>query len=163
MANSEIRKSSVQAPQATDLFGAMRDEIDRVFDRFTTGWPGIGGLSMRQLGGEQMPLHLDVRDDGKAITIEADLPGINEKDISLTVNNGVLSIKGERKSQREEKKADYYLSERTHGSFQRSLRLPESIDEGTLKASFENGVLKVVAQKKPDAVKSEKRIEIGKS
>ena len=145
------------------MFSAIREEMDRVFERFSSGWPGMGELSLRGFGSDQMPLNLDVHDDGKSLTIEADLPGIDEKDVELTLSNGVLSIKGERKSEREEKKADYYVSERSYGSFHRSLRLPEGVDESSLKASFEKGVLKIVAQKKPEALKPEKRIEIGKA
>jgi HSP20 family protein len=163
MANTEIRKpnaSPVQRP--LDIFGAMRDEMDRIFDRFSHGWPNWPGSPTRGLANAGMVPDLDVHDDGKQLTIEADLPGVEEKDVSLTLNNGVLSIKGEKKSSREEKKADYYLSERSYGSFERALRLPETVDEGSLKASFDKGVLKIVAQKKPEAVKSEKRIEISK-
>lgn len=163
MANTEIRKTTnATPPHPTDVFGAMRDELDRVFDRFSLGWPSWSGASLRPFPPASALPNLDVHDDGKQLTIEADLPGIDEKDVSLTLNAGVLAIKGERKSQREEKKADYYLSERSYGTFERSLRLPETVDENSLKATFEKGVLKIVAQKKPEAVKAEKRIEIGK-
>lgn len=158
MATTDIKKTTNATPaRPADVFGAMRDELDRVFDRFSTGWP------LRGLVHETAMPSLDVHDDGKQLTIEADLPGMDEKDVSLTLNNGVLAIKGERKSEREEKKSDYYVSERTYGSFERSLRLPDTIDENSLKATFEKGVLKIIAQKKPDAVKAEKRIEIGKA
>lgn len=158
MATTDLKKTTSATPaRPTDVIGAMRDELDRVFDRFSTGWP-LSGLVHEAA----MP-SVDVHDDGKQLTIEADLPGMDEKDVTLTLNHGVLAIKGERKSEREEKKADYYVSERSYGSFERSLRLPDTIDENSLKATFEKGVLKIVAQKKPEAVKSEKRIEIGKS
>ena len=106
---------------------------------------------------------LDVHDNGKQLTIEVDLPGVDEKDVTLTLANGMLTIKGEKKTEREEKKESYYMAERCYGAFERSLRLPDSIDEAKLEAKFDKGVLKVTAQKKPEAVKAEKKIEIKKS
>ena len=71
-------------------------------------------------------------------------------------------MKGEKKSKREEKKADYHLTERSYGSFQRSFQVADTINADKVKATFENGVLKVTLAKRPDAVKAEKRIPIGK-
>lgn len=81
----------------------------------------------------------------------------------MTLASGILTIKGEKKSEREEKKENYYMAERSYGSFERSLRLPDTIDESKVEARFDQGVLKVVAQKRPDAMKAEKKIEIKKS
>lgn len=163
MATTEIRKTTnATLLPSKDSFDAMRNELDRVFDHFSLGLPRWPGAPLRAFPSESILPSLDVHDDGKQLTIEADLPGIDEKDVSRTLNAGVLAINGERKSQREEKKADYHLSERSYGAFERSLRLPETVDENSLKATFEKGVLKIVAQKKPEAVKAEKRIEIGK-
>ena len=77
--------------------------------------------------------------------------------------NGVLTIKGEKKSEHEEKQANYYMSERSFGSFERSVRLPDTIDDSKIEARFDKGVLKVVAAKKAEAVKAEKKIEIKKA
>jgi HSP20 family protein len=110
-----------------------------------------------------MVASLDVHENDKSITVDADLPGVDEKDLSVTLANGVLTIKGEKKHEREEKKENYYLCERSFGSFERSVRLPETIDENKIEARFEKGVLKVTAAKKPEAVKAEKKIEIKKS
>ena len=90
------------------------------------------------------------------------LPGIDEKDVSVTLANGMLTIKGERKAAHEESKDDYYLCERSYGAFERSLRLPDSIDEGKVGVRFDKGVLKVIAEKRPEALKAEKKIEIKK-
>lgn len=158
---TEVTKGNGPGPhRPVDIFGAMRDEMDRVLERFEQGWPRWPGL-MRNISTAMVP-DLDVRDDGKQLTIEVDLPGVDEKDVTVTFNNGVLTIKGERKSEREEKKESYYMAERSYGAFERSLRLPETIDENKLEARFEKGVLQIVAQKRPEAVKAEKRIEIKK-
>jgi len=161
MANTELTKGNggrVQRP--TDVFGQMRDEVDRMFERFEHGLPRWPSL-MRGDRDVMVP-ELDVHDNGKQVTIEIDLPGVDEKDVSVTLTNGVLTIKGQKKSEREEKKDSYYMCERSYGSFERSLRMPESIDENKLEAKFDKGVLKVIAQKKPEALKAERKIEIKK-
>src|SRR5690606_27285121 len=96
----------------------------------------------------------------KQITIEVDLPGVDEKDGSVTMANGMLTIKGEKKSEREEKAENYHMAERSYGTFERSLTLPDTIDEEQITAQFDKGVLKITAQKRPEAVKAEKKIEI---
>ena len=164
MANNELSKTTTTAPQrAPDIFGAMREEMDRMFERFEHGLPRWPALFKRGNGNEWMVPELDVRDNGKQLTVEVDLPGVDEKDVSVTLANGMLTIKGEKKSDREEKKENYYLAERSYGAFERSVRLPDTIDEAKLEARFDKGVLKVIAQKRPEAVKAERKIEIKKS
>lgn len=145
-----------------DLFEAMRADLDRVFDRFERGWPGFTGFGLGPVfeGTRGLAAQLDVREEGDKLVIEADLPGVDDKDVSVTLADGVLTIKGERKSEREEKKDNYHIAERSFGSFQRALRLPDAVDEGKIEAKFDKGVLKIVAPKRPEAVKAERRIEI---
>lgn len=162
MANIEPTKGNVRPPaRPRDLLSSLRDEMDRVFERFDHGWPGLPSLFDRSSGTALMP-QFDVRDDGKSITVEAELPGVEEKDVKLTIADGVLTIKGEKKQEREEKKDDYYVAERSFGSFERSLRLPDGVDDAKVSAHFDKGVLRIVAPKKPEAVKSERQIEIRK-
>jgi len=163
MPNIDIKKNQSPAPvYSGDVFQAMRGEIDRLFDSFGRGFPAMPSLFARG-GGNFLPCHIDVRDEGAALVVEAEIPGVDEKDVTVTVANGVLTIAGEKKSEREEKDADYYVSERSFGSFQRSLRLPPEIDEEKIEARFEKGVLRVRAAKRAEAVKAAKKIEITKS
>jgi HSP20 family protein len=163
MANIEVAKSNGQpAARRVDAFDAMRDEMNRLFERFEHGWPRLPSLFGGARSDVMMP-DIDVKESQNAVTVSADLPGLTEKDVSVTFTNGLLTIKGERKSEREEKKENYYLAERSFGSFERVLRLPDTIDEGKIEARFENGVLHVVASKRPEAVKAEKKIEIKKA
>ena len=158
MAKAEIAK----APDTTrprDLFSVMRSEMDRMFERFEHGFPRFPHPVRADSRSVMLP-DLDVREDANSITIEAELPGVEEKDISLTFANGVLTIKGEKKQNKEEKTENYYLAERTYGAFERSLQLPDSVDDAKIDAKFDNGVLKVTAAKKPEAVKAQRRIEI---
>ena len=88
------------------------------------------------------PSHLDVTETDKEIVVEAELPGIDEKDVSLALQDGVLTIRGEKKHEHDEEKENYRVMERRYGSFQRSVRLPDTVDEDKVEASFNNGVLK---------------------
>jgi HSP20 family protein len=162
MPKTEITKppeTSVSRPR--DVFSAMRDEMDRMFERFESGWPRWPTL-LRREGAITVP-QLDVRENTNSVVIEAELPGVDEKDVSVTLANGMLTIKGEKKHEKEEKGENYYLTERSFGSFERSIRLPDTIDEGKVEAKFDKGVLKVTAAKKPEAVKAERKIEIKKA
>ena len=162
MAKMEVSKSpdtAVSRPR--DIFGAMREEMDRMFARFEQGFPRWPAL-FRHGDGIVVP-ELDVREDAVSITVEAELPGVEEKDVSVTLANGVLTIKGEKKQEKEEKADDYYVSERSYGSFERSLRLPDTIDDAKVDAKFDKGVLKITAAKKPEAVKAQRKIEIKKA
>jgi HSP20 family protein len=162
MARNEITKSpetSVSRPR--DIFTAMRQEMDRMFERFEHGyrhWP-----SVFRPGGAPVVPELEVRENTNAITIEAELPGVDEQDVSVTVANGMLTIKGEKKQAKEEKAENYYIAERSYGAFERSIRLPDTIDDTKVEAKFDKGVLKVTAAKKPEAVKAERKIEIKKA
>jgi HSP20 family protein len=161
----EIKKTEAgaTAPQRyMDPFTAMRAEMDRVFDTFLG--PGFGRFNwpMRGEWTETIAPKMDVRETERELVIEAELPGMDEKDVSVTLANGVLTMKGEKKSERDEKKDDYHLMERSYGSFQRSFRLGDMVDPEKVTATFEKGVLKVMLPKRPEAVKAEKRIVIGK-
>jgi len=104
-----------------------------------------------------------MRENINSVVVEAELPGVDEKDISVTLANGVLTIKGEKKHEKEEKSESYYLAERSFGSFERAIRLPDTVDDAKVEAKFDQGVLKVTAAKKPEAVKAERKIEVKKA
>jgi HSP20 family protein len=155
------RENGSPANRPGDVFNAMKSEMDRVFDRFHHGWPTLPHLFSTTDTDVLMP-NLDLKDTGKSIVIEAELPGVDEKDVTLTVKDGVLTLKGEKRHSKEEKGENHYLMERSYGSFVRSLQLPDSIDESKVEARYDKGVLTITAEKRPEAVKAEKRIEIRK-
>ena len=162
----EIKKpgaTTTPAQRYVDPFTAMRAEMDRVFNSFLgRGFGGFNALSRNEWSDAVVP-SIDVRETETELVIEAELPGMDEKDVSVTLSNGVLTLKGEKKSEREEKKEDYHLMERSYGSFQRSFRLADTIDPDKVTAAFDKGVLKITLGKRSEAVKTEKRIPIGKS
>lgn len=163
MPTTELSKTNpTPSHRAPEVFSTMRDEMNRLFGRFENGWPQWPTMVSRGLGQNVMVPEFDVHDNDKHLTIEADLPGVDEKDVSVTVSDGILTVKGEKKDEREETKDNYFLSERTYGAFERSLRLPDTVDDSKVEAHFDKGVLKIVAEKKPEAVKPERTIEIKK-
>ena len=113
------------------------------------------------LGGMIAP-SIDVHENEKELVIAAELPGMEEKDVQLSFRDGVLTIKGEKKSERDETKDDVHISERSYGSFQRSFRVPDTVEVDKATADFEKGVLKVTLPKVAEAVSREKKIPIGK-
>jgi HSP20 family protein len=90
----------------------------------------------------------------------AELPGMDEKDIEVKVSNGTLTIKGEKKEEKEERDKDFYLSERRYGSFARSFEVPAGVDPAHIEARFAKGVLTVTLPKSPEAKQNEKKIEV---
>lgn len=163
MANQITPRDNGGTPnRPLDLFSAMRAEMDRVFERFHHGWPSLPGFTAFAERGAVMP-SLDVKETDTAITVEAELPGVDEKDVTLTVKDGVLTIKGEKRESKEEKGENRHYVERSFGSFLRSIPLPDSVDDSKVEARFDRGVLTITAQKRPEALRAEKRIEIKKS
>jgi HSP20 family protein len=126
---------------------------------------GISTPSLPAQGGQRRFSYFNISrgNPETELVVEAELPGMDEKDVSVTLSSGVLTLKGKKKSEREEKKDDYHLMERSYGSFQRSFQLADTIDPDKVTATFDKGVLKVTLPKRPEAVKAEKRIPIGKS
>src|SRR6478672_3313672 len=124
------------APRYSDPFSALRAEMDSLFDSFMGGLPAFSGMFGPNRGrGFTLTPHMDVRETDKEIVVEAELPGIDEKDLSLALQDGVLTIRGEKKHEHDEEKENYRMMERHYGSFQRSLRLPDTVDEEKRAAS----------------------------
>ena len=103
---------------------------------------------------------VDVAEKDHAYEITAELPGLDEKDIEVKQSDGMLTIKGEKKEETEEKKKDFYLAERRYGSFERSFRVPESVNTDKIDATFKKGVLTVVLPKKPESQSKEQKISV---
>ena len=105
-------------------FTALQQEIDRLFDGFSRGFTSFPNLPTTR---ELMP-SMDVSETDKEIEITTELPGLEEKDIQLNVADDVLTVRGEKKNEREESKKDYHLVERSYGSFVRSVQLPNGVN-----------------------------------
>lgn len=104
--------------------------------------------------------HVDVSENDKEIRISAELPGMNEKDIDITLNHDSLTIKGEKKEEKEDKGKDYYRMERSYGSFFRTIPLHVEVESDKAAASYKKGVLTVKIPKSPKAIEEKKKISV---
>ncbi len=141
---------------AEDPFTAMRREMDRLFEEMTKSF----SLARPAFGMGVMAPRVDMRETDTAIEIQAELPGVTEKDIEVQLADGVLTLKGEKKQEREEKEKGYYLMERAYGSFLRQIPIPVEVEEDKVEAKFDKGVLTITLPKKPEAQTKAKKIEI---
>ena len=137
----------------------MRKDMDRLFDEFFSpvtrrrrGWlkPEMGVI---------VP-NIEMYDRKNDIVLKAELPGVSKEDIDLTITKDSLTLKGEVKKEEEIKEEDYYASERSYGSFTRTIALPAEVDSEKSKASFKNGVLEIVLPKREEAKPKEIKIEV---
>ncbi len=103
---------------------------------------------------------VDIAESDKAYEVTADLPGMDETDVEVKLTNGNLVLKGEKQEEKEEKKKDYYVHERSFGSFERSFPLPDGVDREKIEASFKKGVLTVTLPKTAEAQRAEKKIAV---
>jgi len=128
--------------------------MEEMFERFFPSWPGP-----RWFGEERgWAPAVDMIDRKDEVVLRADLPGLEQKDIEVTVTDGMLTIRGERKAEKEQKEEEFYCCERWAGTFARSLALPTGVEAEKIRASFRNGVLEVHLPKTKEA--KEKKIEI---
>ncbi|KPK30741.1 MAG: molecular chaperone [Nitrospira bacterium SG8_3] len=131
----------------------FRSEMDGLFDRFFDWRPF--DLSIRK--SEWMPA-VDVSETPKQIVVKAEIPGMEAKDIDILLNGRVLTLKGEKKTEQEEKEENYHKVERSYGAFSRSFELPADVDANKVKTSYKDGVLKLSLPKTKE--QSVKKIEI---
>ena len=161
-------ESKTERPTEWRPFESLRREVEHLFDDFQLGaWRSPFGRTLfepfrRGEMGWKTPA-VDVVEKEKAYEITAELPGMDESNIDVKFSDGTLTIKGEKREEKEEKKKDFYLSERRYGSFQRSFSVPDGVDADKIEAGFKNGVLTVTLPKTPEAQKSEKKIAIKKA
>jgi len=164
-----VKTEKSSTPATTWMpFENLRREIDRLFDDFDVGFfrsPfrrsmfDVAPFSGRDVKWPATPA-VDFTETEKTYEVTADLPGLDEKNVEVKVANGVLTIKGEKQDDKEEKKKDYYLRERNYGSFERSFQVPEGVDADKIEASFKKGVLVVTLPKKPEAQTAAKKIDV---
>lgn len=133
---------------------ALRREMDHWWDRFA------GERPAEWLKGEWVP-SVDVSETKDQVVVKAEAPGIDPKEMDISLSGGVLTIKGEKKKEREEKDENYHLVERSYGSFSRSMRLPAEVQEDKVKASYKDGVLTITLPKTERAKERAIKIEVG--
>lgn len=146
-----------------DPFRALRKQMDDVFNSWAVGFPQVGAMTSEP----GFRPKVDVSETDKDVTIVAELPGIDQKDIDVALVGNQLTIKGEKRTEATEKKDEkgraYHRVERSYGAFQRTMTIPFEIDPSKVDAKFKDGILTVVLPKPPEAQKQSKKIEIKKA
>lgn len=132
----------------------MDDFFRRVFGSLTPA-----GLFRREFKGEWYPM-MDLYMRGNNFVIHADLPGIDPKDVDISVAGNTLTLRGERKAEWEEKKEGYMFQEASYGKFERTITLPEGVDTAKVHATYKNGVLELTMPAKAEALPKKVKIEI---
>jgi HSP20 family protein len=138
------------APRELTTYGR---EMDRLFNRFFEGWP----LRLPTREGEWAP-SVDVSETAKEVVVRAEIPGMDPKDMDVSVHGNVLTMRGERKQEHEEKGENIHRIERSYGAFSRSLQLPADVNAEKVKATYKDGVLKINLPKTKE--ESVKKIEV---
>ena len=144
------------AIQRWDPLSELR-RMDEVMNRL---WRNYSGSGDSEAAPEGWAVPVDVRQEGDNITIDASMPGIDPARISATVEDGVLTIKGQTVADTERKEERYYLRERRIGSFHRAVRLPETVDTERAKSTYENGVLSITFPKQESKKAKSLSIEV---
>jgi HSP20 family protein len=162
----EVKKAPPARTNVPDVWQSFRSEMDRLFDRFGSGF---GFPSLRRMFDVEpmwrssfnfsVPA-IDLSEDEKAYKISAELPGIDAKDIDVSVTGDMIVLKGEKRQEKEQKDKNYHFSERTYGSFQRAFELPSSVDRNKVAADFSKGVLTITLPKTAEAQRPVKKIEV---
>lgn len=142
-----------QRRDVPDVFNEMEDMIRKM-------WYGFPFHQMTEDIDVEWTPRLDVSETDKDIEITADLPGMEKKDINVSLEDDLLTIKGERKQEKKESGKHYHSVERRYGSFYRSLRLPTEVQSAKINASFNDGVLKITLPKTKKAKKKVAQIEV---
>lgn len=139
------------------LFEGLAD-FDRMFDAFMGGLPKLRDMEKSLAALPKM----DVAETDEAFEVKVDLPGMDEKDVRVTLKDGLLTIEGEKKTETTEegKDKEYHRIERHHESVTRSMWLPETVDEEKVAANMDKGVMTILLPKRPEAAKAERKIEV---
>ncbi len=154
-------EGGVALPAKSDPFSLLHREIDELFDQFSSGF--FEGLPWRPsetgFSALRQP-NIDFTETEKGYELSADLPGVEEKDLDVSIDEHMLTIKAEHSRSEEKKEKNYHIMERSSGSCQRSIELPRDVDPQNVKAKFKNGVLSISIPKNPELTANKRRIEI---
>ena len=138
--------------------------MDKLFDNFFQGFGPrpyrVGSLIPNSLSGDLLKPMVDIGASDKEYTVTIEVPGVDQKDIRLEIVNNTMTVSGEKKQEKEEKEKNYYRMERSYGSFQRVLALPDDANQDEVQATFKNGVLTVTMPRKALPNSAVKQIDI---
>ena len=161
--STDLTKTPAASESWPGLWNSFRSELDSLFNRFDGGFglPAMRRLTdiepfwSRVSSGTLLPA-IDLVEDDKAYTVSAELPGLDEKDVAVSVSGDLHVLKGEKSEEKEEKEKNRYLPERSYGAFERSFRLPDNVERDKIDAKFAKGVLTVTLPKSKAAAPDKK-------
>ncbi len=154
-----VKQSSPVPADTPDPWRSFRTELDRLTDRLIGSFGAPRFPSLRADSSFSIPSPaVDITEDEASFKLTAELPGIAEKDVEVSLSGDTLTIKGEKRQEKEESRKDYHLTERSYGAFQRAFILPDGVDSGKIAAAFGKGVLTVTVPKTVKAMP--KKIEV---
>jgi HSP20 family protein len=168
MAQTPVEVKKTPPTRMPDAWQSFRGELDRVFDRFAGSFslPSFRRMfdiepAWRTESSFSFPSpSVDVTEDGKTYKITAELPGLEQKNIDISLSGDMLTLKGEKHYEKDEEDKNRHVSERAYGSFQRSFVLPDGVDRDKIAADLSKGVLTITLPKSAEAQKPEKKIEV---
>lgn len=134
------------------------DDLDRVFDNFFRN--ALSNVHLPGASLTDIAVKMNISETDKAYTVTAELPGMEQKDVTLTVDDGLLTLSGEKTQESEEQGKTFHRVERSYGKFTRTLQLPADVDENDISAVMKNGVLEITLAKSAKPEKTQKRIDI---
>ena len=149
-------RSPLRRREEKNPFLSLRQEMNRLFD---SSFDDFSIRPFKETWERTFP-QVNIKENDKEIEVSAELPGMDQKDVDISLYNNVLTIQGEKKQKKEDKEGDYYHMECSYGSFHRDIALSSEVDESKIKADFKNGVLKITLPKKEEARRKAKKIEI---
>jgi len=159
MAQQKLPEKVTEDSDPMPFFSSLQKEIERVFDQFRDPFAFSARDALAVSRNRMMPA-LDISETADAIEITAELPGVKEADLDVSISDGVLVLKAEKSEATDEKKKDYRLVERRYGSFRRSVPLGFDPDTAKVKAVFKDGILTLHIEKPADTIAKTKKIEI---
>lgn len=157
-ATKEEKRNGELTTRREPLFQSLQQEMNRLFEDFKHG------LSFPQRPWfepiTEYNAKIDVKDNDKEIVVTAEIPGVDMKDIDVSLRDDGLVIKGEKREEKEENEKGYYRMERSYGSFYRFIPMPNQLDPSKVTATYKNGVVKVVLPKTAETAKTEKKVDV---
>ncbi len=159
MADLDIVTRSSNGESLANPVLALQNDMRRMFQDFFA-LPTYSMMQSDRLWNGMLQPKIDIVETDKVIEISAELSGADEKDIEVVIENGMLTIRGEKRAESEDEGKTFHRMERSYGSFQRSLALPEQVEDDKIKARLENGVLLVTVPKKNGGPARTKKVEV---
>ena len=153
---------SVPSKHFQNPLSKMQTALDKMMQDFYSDF-GLSSFPSNEFENIMLSPSIDIIDDEKHFKVEAEMPGMGEEDIQVTINEGILCVKGEKETSKQDKDKHYSMREISYGSYTRTIRLPDSVDADKAKASFKKGMLWVDIPKKEGAAAQNKKLKVEKA